>query len=103
VLPACLIAEAPGQGHRPKVTAECPGHTVDSAQQYRRGVVQLCPIVRELVGRGEAQVVTLVIAGNGGITLPKELGKSEQIKLVAFQVRVDEHRPRIPAWVRSRG
>jgi hypothetical protein len=40
-----------------------------------------------------------VIAGNGGITLPKELGKGEQIKLVAFQARLDKHRARIPAWL----
>jgi hypothetical protein len=98
VLPAGLVAEAPGQTHRPNVAGECPGHAVDPAQQHRRGVVQPGAIVKEPVGRGEAQVLALVIGGNGGITLTEQLGEGEQIELVAMQARLDEHRPRIPAW-----
>jgi hypothetical protein len=74
VLPAGLVAEAPGQAHR-------------------RGVVQPRAIVKEPVGRGEAQAVTLVIGGNGGITLTEQLREDEQIKLVALQAHLDEHRP----------
>jgi hypothetical protein len=98
VLPAGLVAEAPGQAHRPKVAEECPGHAVDPAQQHRRGVGQPRAIVKDPIGRGEAQAVTLVIGGNGRITLTEQLGESEQIELVALQARLDEHRQRIPAW-----
>jgi len=103
VLPAGLIAEAPGKTHRPKVAAECPGHAVDPAHQHQCGVVEPRAIVKEPVGCGEAQVVTLVIGGNGGITLTEQFGEGEQIKLMALQARLDEHRPRIPAWARSSG
>jgi hypothetical protein len=68
VLPAGLVAEAPGQAHRPNVAAERPGHAIDPAQQHRRGVVQSSAVAKELVGDGEAQVVTLVVGGNGAIT-----------------------------------
>ena len=98
VLPTGPIAEAPGQADRPKVAAECPGHAVGPAQQHRRGVGQPRAIVKEPVGRGEAQAVTLVIACNGGITLTEQLGEGEQIELMALQARLDEHRPRIPMW-----
>jgi hypothetical protein len=103
VLPAGLIAEAPRQAHRPKVAAECSRHAIGPAQEHRRGVVQPGAIVKEPVWCSEAQVVTLLIGGNGGITLAEQLGEGEQIKLVALQARLDEHRSRMPAWARSSG
>jgi hypothetical protein len=81
VLPASLIAEAPGQVHR--------------------GVGQPRAIVKKPLGGGEAQAVTLFIACNGGITLTEQLGEGEQIELVALQARLDEHQPRISVRARS--
>jgi hypothetical protein len=69
VLPAGLVAEAPGQAHGPNVAAERPRHAVDPTQQLRRGVVQSSTVANELLGDGEAQVVALVVGGNGGVIL----------------------------------
>jgi hypothetical protein len=63
--------------------------TVGSDLRKRRSIVE------KPLGGGEAQPVTLVIAYNGGITLTEQLGEGAQIKLVALQARLDEHRPRI--------
>jgi hypothetical protein len=79
-----LIAEAPGQTHRPKVGAERPGHAVDPTQRHRCGVVQPGAVVKESIGHAEAEVVALSVGGDGRITLPEQAGKSEQIKLVAL-------------------
>jgi hypothetical protein len=40
-----------------------------------------------LVGRGEAQLVTLVIGDNSRISIPEQLREGAQIKLVARQAR----------------
>jgi hypothetical protein len=98
VVAAGLVAEAAGEAHGPDVAAERPGHAVDPAQQYRGGVVQASAVAKELVGGGEAQVVALVVGGDGGIALMEQLGEGQQIELMALEARPDQHRPRIPAW-----
>jgi hypothetical protein len=65
--------------------------------------VQPSAIVKEFVGRGEAQVVALVIDSDGGLPLAEQIGKGEEIELVARQVSLDKHRPRILAPVKSGG
>jgi hypothetical protein len=96
-LSAGLVAEAPGEAHRPDVDAERPGHAVDPAQQHRGGVVQSSTVAKELLGGGEAQVVALVVGGDGGIARTEQLGEGQQIELMALEARLDQHRPRIPA------
>jgi hypothetical protein len=54
-------------------------------------------VAKELARYGEAQVVTLIVGGNGGITPTKQLGKGQQINLMTLEARLDQHRPRIPA------
>jgi hypothetical protein len=96
VVPAALVAEAAGEAHRPNVAAERPGHAVDPAQQHRGGVVQSSTVAKELIGDAEAQVVTFVVGGNGGVTLTEQLGEGKQVKLMALEARHDQHWPRIP-------
>jgi hypothetical protein len=68
VVPAGLVTEAAGQAHWPNVAAERPGHAVDPAQQHRGGVVQSSTVAKELIEDAEAQVVALVVGGNGRVT-----------------------------------
>jgi hypothetical protein len=97
VVAAGLVAEAPGQPHRPDVAAERPGHAVNPTQQHRRGVMQSSAVAKQLLGDGEAQVVTLVVVGgDGGFTLTEQLGEGKQVKLMTLEARLDQHWPRIP-------
>ena len=97
VVPAALVAETPGQAHRPDVAGERPGHAVDPAQQHRGGVVQASAVAKELVGDAEAQVVALVVGGNARNAPTEQLGEGQQVELMALEARLDQHRPRIPA------
>ena len=58
--------------------------------------MQSSTVAKELIGDAEAQVVTLVVGGNGGFTLTEQLGEGQQIKLMALEARHDQHWPRIP-------
>jgi len=89
VLPTGLVTKASGKVYRPKVASERLGHAVDPAKQHRRSIVQPRAIVKDLVGRGEAQLVTLAIGNNSGISRPEQLRESAQIKLVALQARLN--------------
>jgi hypothetical protein len=88
VVPAGLVAEAPGQAHRPKLTAECLGHADDSAQQHRRGVVHSA-VANRRIGDGETQAVALVVGGSGRVTGTEQRGEGQQIKLMALEARLD--------------
>jgi hypothetical protein len=59
--------------------------------------MQSSTVAKELIGDAEAQVVTLIVGGNGGFTLTGQLGEGKQVKLMALEARLDQHRPRMPA------
>jgi len=75
VVAAGLVAEAPGEAHRPNVAAERPGHAIDPTQQHRGGVVQASTVANELIGDAKAQVVAFIVGGNGGIPRTEQLAR----------------------------
>jgi hypothetical protein len=100
-LPAGLIAEVPGQAHRPKSLRSVRATPLTRHRRTDAASDSRAPASRSSVGCGEAQALTLVIASNGGLTLTEQLSEGEQIELVAMQARLDAPRPRLPVRARS--